>query len=55
VLLPPERPYPPQAEFPEPLRRFCAELAARPGGEWVFEAYRRHRGTSAEIGAAATP
>ena len=27
------------------------ELMARPGGEWVNEMYRRHRGASAEVGA----
>ena len=49
LIQPPERPYPPGAEFPEPLRRFCDELAEMRGSEWVLEMYRRHRGASAEI------
>lgn len=51
LVLPPERPYPPRAEFPEPLQRFCAELEGMAGAEWIRAVYRRHRGASAEIGA----
>jgi glutathione S-transferase len=49
LVCPPERPYPPAAGFPEPLRRFRAELSGMPGSAWVGEMYRRHRGTSAEV------
>ncbi len=40
--------------FPEPLPRsfqeFRASLTDHPAAEWVVEMYRRHRGSSAEIG-----
>jgi hypothetical protein len=36
-----------------PLREFADELRAMPEADWVFEMFRRHRGASAEIGAAA--
>jgi glutathione S-transferase len=55
LLQPPQRPYLPQAAFPEPLRRFCDDLAEMPGAAWVFDMYRRHRGASAEVGARAEP
>jgi glutathione S-transferase len=48
-LRPPGRQYLPPQEPPEPLRSFARELAARPAGEWVFDVYRRHRGTSADV------
>ena len=53
LLLPPERQYPPQVPKIAPLQEFSDELASMPGAEWVFEMFRRHRGVSAEIGAAA--
>jgi glutathione S-transferase len=49
LICPPERPYPPAAELPEPLRRFRAELSGMPGSDWVAAMYRRHRGASAEV------
>lgn len=54
LLAPPERPYVP-ATMPAPLLELREELMARPGAEWIFEMYARHRGTSAEIGAPAAP
>lgn len=51
LLQPPERPYLPAVEPPEPLREFRAELAQTAGSTWVFDMYRRHRGSSAEVGA----
>jgi glutathione S-transferase len=53
LLLPPERQYPPTVEMVAPLREFADELRAKPAADWVFEMFRRHRGASAEIGAAA--
>jgi len=35
-------------ELPESWRGFLDSLARRPGGRWVAEIYRRHRGWSAE-------
>ena len=49
IVGPPERPYLPPQEQPEPLYSFAAELRARPAGRWVFEMYRGHRGISAEV------
>jgi glutathione S-transferase len=49
VVLPAEFPYPMVSEVPEPARDFLEPLARRPGGEWVREMYRRHRGHSAEV------
>jgi glutathione S-transferase len=54
LLAPPERPYVP-ATMPAPLLELREELMARPGAEWIFEMYARHRGTSAEIGAPPAP
>jgi len=51
LLAPPERPYAPPT-MPAPLLELREELMARPGADWIFEMYARHRGTSAEIGAA---
>jgi len=48
LIAPPGRPYLPQNVAPE-IQAFRAELEARPGGQYVHEMYRRHRGTSAEI------
>ena len=44
VARPPEFPYPSVTEPPESAREFLDSLARRPGGEWVTEMYRRHRG-----------
>jgi glutathione S-transferase len=46
VALPPAFPYAVLAddELPEPWRQFVHTLAQRPGGKWVTEIYRRHRG-----------
>jgi glutathione S-transferase len=48
VLAPPERPYAPRT-LAAPVLELREELSARPGGEWVREMYRRHRGESAEV------
>lgn len=57
LIRPPERQHLPPVPFPEPLRSFAEQLAARPAGRWVTEIFRRHRGVSAEVkrGAARTP
>jgi glutathione S-transferase len=51
VVRPPEFPYPmvPEDELPGSWRDFVNSLAGRPGGQWVSEMYRRHRGRSAEL------
>jgi glutathione S-transferase len=51
VARPPEFPYPMVADrdLPESWREFVDSLAQRPGGRWVAEIYRRHRGRSAEL------
>jgi glutathione S-transferase len=49
VLAPPERPYLPQT-VAGPVLELREELSKRPGGKWVAEVYRRHRGESAEVG-----
>jgi glutathione S-transferase len=46
LIRPPERPFMPDAVSP-PLERFGDELMARPGGQWVLDTYRRHRGAYA--------
>lgn len=43
ILRPPGRPHLP-ADPPPAVRELAAELEARPGGRWVHEVYRRHRG-----------
>jgi glutathione S-transferase len=45
LVLPPEYPYRmwDPAKVPRPLRDLHESLAARPGGQWVLEMYRRHR------------
>lgn len=50
VARPPEFPYPMVADddLPDSWREFLESLARRPGGQWVTEIYRRHRGRSAE-------
>ena len=51
VARPPEFPYPMVADddLPDSWREFVGSLAERPGGKWVAEIYRRHRGRSAEL------
>jgi glutathione S-transferase len=51
VARPPEFPYAIVADddLPASWREFLDSLAQRPGGRWVAEMYRRHRGTSAEL------
>jgi glutathione S-transferase len=51
VARPPEFPYPIVADddLPDSWRRFMDTLARRPGGRWVAEIYRHHRGSSAEL------
>ena len=53
LLLPPERQYAPTVAKIAPLQKFADEVRRMPGADWVFEMFRRHRGVSAEIGAAA--
>jgi glutathione S-transferase len=48
VLAPPQRPYAPKT-LARPVLDLRDELSARPGGEWVAEIYKRHRGKSAEV------
>lgn len=51
VARPPEFPYPMIADddLPDSWREFVDSLAQRPGGWWVAEIYRRHRGRSTEL------
>jgi glutathione S-transferase len=51
VARPPEFPYAVVADddLPDSWREFVDSLAQRPGGRWVAEIYRRHRGRSAEL------
>jgi glutathione S-transferase len=49
VVRPPEFPYPMVEGLPDSARAFLDSLAQRPGGRWVAEIYRRHRGRSAEL------
>jgi glutathione S-transferase len=37
------------ADLPDRLRELCDSLLQRPGGRWVADTYRRHRGASAEL------
>ena len=50
VVRPPEFPYPmgAQDDLPDSSREFVDSLAERPGGQWVTQIYRLHRGRSAE-------
>jgi glutathione S-transferase len=53
LVVPPEFPYhqiDPE-RWPAEGREFRDSLASRPGFEWVYEMYRRHRGVSAEVAA----
>jgi glutathione S-transferase len=51
VARPPQFPYAMIAEedLPVAWREFLDSLARRPGGRWIADTYRRHRGTSAEL------
>jgi glutathione S-transferase len=51
VARPPEFPYPMVAvdDLPDSWREFLDTLAHRPGGQWVAQMYRQHRGQSAEL------
>jgi glutathione S-transferase len=51
VARPPEFPYPTVAvnDLPDSWREFLHLLAQRPGGQWVTDMYRLHRGHSAEL------
>jgi glutathione S-transferase len=51
VARPTEFPYPMVADddLPDSWREFLDSSAQRPGGRWVAEIYRRHRGRSAEL------
>ncbi|MBV9535440.1 MAG: glutathione S-transferase [Solirubrobacterales bacterium] len=57
VARPPEFPYPMVAvdDLPDSWREFHGSLAQRPGGQWVAQMYRRHRGQSAELTPAEAP
>ena len=37
------------ADLPDSFREFVDSLARRPGGQWVAQIYRQHRGASAEL------
>jgi glutathione S-transferase len=51
VARPTEFPYPMLADddLPDSWREFLDSLAHRPGGQWITETYRRHRGASSEL------
>jgi glutathione S-transferase len=51
VARPPEFPYATVADddLPASWREFVDSLRQRPGGRWIAEMYRRHRGVSAEL------
>ncbi len=49
VVRPPEFPYPSVTDPPDSAREFLDPLGRRPGGEWVADMYRRHRGASVEV------
>jgi glutathione S-transferase len=57
VARPLEFPYPMVADddLPNSWREFVDSLAHRPGGKWLAEIYRRHRGASAELTPAKPP
>jgi hypothetical protein len=38
-----------EEDLPVAWREFLDSLARRPGGRWIADTYRRHRGTSAEL------
>ena len=51
VARPSQFPYPMVADhdLPDTWREFLDSLAERPGGQWVADIYRHHRGSSAEL------
>ena len=49
ILRPPEFPYPLPEPWPPELVELRDGVADHPASRWVFEVYRRHRGTSAEV------
>ncbi len=49
IVRPPERPFLPSSGIPVAVEEFGDELTARPGGQWVLEMYRRHRGAYAGV------
>ena len=51
VARPAEFPYPmvTDDDLPASWREFLDSLAQRPGGQWISEIYRRHRGASSEL------
>jgi glutathione S-transferase len=51
VARPPEFPYAMIADhdLPAPWREFVDSLAQRPGGQWIAQIYRSHRGRSTEV------
>ena len=55
VVQPPEFPYPklPLDQWPAAAHEWRDSLKDRPGFQWVLDMYARHRGTSAEVSAAA--
>jgi glutathione S-transferase len=57
VARPPEFPYAMIAndDLPEAWREFVDALADRPGGRWIAQMYRDHRGQSAEVTTGAAP
>jgi len=50
IIRPPERPFLPESMVPA-VQQFGDELMAQPGGEWILEIYRRHRGAYAAVAA----
>jgi glutathione S-transferase len=51
LVRPPEAPYMVPPPLPPTIVSLRDSLSERPGFKWVEEMYRRHRGTSAEVGA----
>jgi glutathione S-transferase len=51
VAHPPEYPYPTLADhdLPHAWRLFLDSLAQRPGGQWIADICRNHRGRSGEV------
>jgi glutathione S-transferase len=51
VARPPQFPYAMVVDddLPDSLREFLDSLVQRPGGQWLTQMYRRHRGRSAEL------
>jgi glutathione S-transferase len=47
VVTPPERPFLPKGEVVPAVQELSDELTARPGGQWIYDMYARHRGAYA--------